>query len=81
MEPFLQKIKQFLVLTVICQTKHMKVILNHDFGSGKIIHVRKMWTGQCLTFLILDFYLKTIRDTLRVDGTVTVKRERIDPFY
>lgn len=22
-----------------------------------------------------------LRDTLRVDGTVTVKRERIDPFY
>lgn len=77
---FTAKSKQFLVLTVICQSKHMKLILNHDFGIGKIIHVRKIKTGQgqCLTFLILDFYLKTIRDTLRVDGTVTVKRERID---
>lgn len=39
---FTAKSKQFLVLTVICQTKHMQLILNHDFGIGKIIHVRKI---------------------------------------
>lgn len=27
------------------------------------------------------FLPKTFRDTLRVDGTVAVKRERTDPFY
>lgn len=41
MEPLLQKANSFSYLRSY-QTKHMKFILNHDFGIGKIIHVRKI---------------------------------------